>query len=151
MWGRADDMDYWASTVQDSMNNQQEKTKIINLTPHDVTIILSSRLRGDDDFTIQIPASGNVARCKVERQSICKIRSLQHCSHLENAAIVEIPITQTKFGEVEGLPDPQENTIYIVSSLVAQAVPYRNDVFIPDDCVRDSEGKIIGCRSLGKI
>ena len=109
------------------MNN----INIINLTPHEVNIIL------ENGNIINIPASGTIARCKVERQIINNING--------------IPITQTKFGEIEDLPDPQPNTIYIVSSLVAQAVPHRTDVFIPDDCVRDDQGKITGCRSLGRI
>lgn len=65
--------------------------------------------------------------------------------------IDEIPVTATEFGEVEGLPEPVDGVIYIVSSLVAQRVPNRNDVFIPSESVRDSQGRIIGCKSLGKI
>ena len=29
--------------------------------------------------------------------------------------------------------------------------PHREDVFFPDDVVRDESGNIIGCRALGKI
>ena len=58
-----------------------------------------------------------------------------------------IPMTTTEYGEVEGLPDPADDTIYIVSSLVAG----RDDVFIPNESVRDGSGRIIGCRSLGRI
>jgi len=53
-------------------------------------------------------------------------------------------------GDVEGLPEPQSNTVYIVSTLVAQAVPHRDDIIAPDTSpqgvVRDSEGKIIGVK-----
>jgi len=108
------------------MNN----INIINLTPHEVNIIT-------DNGNISIPASGTIARCKTEREVTGTING--------------IPVTRTKFGEVENLPEPKENTIFIVSSLVAQAVPHRNDVFIPDDSVRDEQGRIIGCRSLGRI
>lgn len=61
-----------------------------------------------------------------------------------------IPVTETAFGPVENLPEEAEDTIYIVSSLVAQRVN-RPDVYIPNESVRDSEGRIIGCRSLGRI
>lgn len=60
-------------------------------------------------------------------------------------------MTETVFGEVEGLPETQEGTIYVVSSLVAQRVPNRTDVFIPNESVRDDQGRIIGCKSLGRI
>jgi hypothetical protein len=104
--------------------------KIVNLTPHAINILT-------ENHAMAIIASGEIARCKTERKVIGDIDG--------------IPVTSTVFGEVEGLPEPQEGTIYIVSSLVAQACRDRNDVFIPDDTVRDDEGKIIGCRSLGRI
>jgi len=64
---------------------------------------------------------------------------------------ISVPVNQTRFGEVFDLPDPQPDTIFVVSALVAQAVPDREDVFFPDDIVRDANGNVIGCRALGKI
>lgn len=55
------------------------------------------------------------------------------------------------FGKVENLPEPQEGVVYVVSALVAQAVPDREDVFIPDDTVRDEQGRIIGVRALARV
>lgn len=60
-------------------------------------------------------------------------------------------MTTTSYGDVENLPAPEPETIYVVSSIVAQRVPERNDVYIPNESVRDESGRIIGCRSLGKI
>jgi len=57
-------------------------------------------------------------------------------------------VNRTQFGSVSDLPDPQTDTIYVVSALVAQAVPDRPDVFIVDDAVRDEQGRIIGARAL---
>ena len=54
-------------------------------------------------------------------------------------------------GEVSDLPDPQPDTIFVVSALVAQAVPDRQDVFIVDDAVRDDQGRIIGARALAHV
>ena len=67
------------------------------------------------------------------------------------ALIDGIPINSTTFGDVENLPDPQEDTIYIVSVITAKACPDRNDVFITDDAVRDEEGRVIGCRALARV
>ena len=106
---------------------------IINLTPHTITICNAS-----GEIVRQIPASGNLARVSARTVSTGEVFD-------------GIPVTTTSYGEVEGLPAPQQDTIYIVSALVAGRVPDRGDVFIPNESVRDSEGRIIGCKSLGRI
>jgi hypothetical protein len=60
-------------------------------------------------------------------------------------------VNQTRFGEVFDLPDPQPDTIFVVSALVAQAVPERQDVVIVDDAIRDDQGRIIGARALAHV
>lgn len=79
-------------------------TKFINLTPH--AIVLNS----GESF----PPSGQVARVQAgysdfDEQGICS----------------------ATFGEVTGLPDPQEGVVYVVSGLVAGAVKGRKDVVAP--------------------
>lgn len=111
--------------------------KIINLTPHAINIMPE----GANGPVITIPPSGQVARCATHRVQV------------DTVAVdgVPIPVNKTKFGEVEGLPDPQPNTIFIVSAVVAQAVPHRPDVFIVDDAIRDEQGRIIGARALAHV
>ena len=104
---------------------------IINLTPHTVTIVDSE---GKLDF--EIPASGMVARVSSET--------------VEVGYLFGIPVTETVFGEVEGLPDPDGN-YYVVSRMVAERVPNRRDVLIPNESVRNENGVIIGCRSLAHV
>ena len=104
---------------------------IVNLTPHAITLIID----GEDDLVIK--PSGRVARVATSTVTIGDVDG--------------IPVTTTSFGEVEGLPEPEDGTIYIVSSLVAQRVPERGDVYIPNESVRDERGRIVGCRSLGRI
>ena len=106
--------------------------KIINLTPHSVTFVDAM---GNEVLTVE--PSGQVARCSVTREKIGMIGG--------------IPVNQTRFGQVSDLPNPQPDTIYIVSAIVAQAVPDRPDVFIVDDTVRDEQGRIIGCRALSHV
>lgn len=103
---------------------------IINLTPHAITLILQNQ-------TLTFEPSGTVARVSASVETI---------SH-----IGDIPVTKTTFGQVENLPDPSNGTVYLVSSLVAQAVKERTDVFIPNESVRDEAGRIIGCKSLGRL
>lgn len=106
-------------------------SNIINLTPHTITFILSNGEK------MEIPASGQLARVSVHTETVGEING--------------IPITTSVFGEVEGLPAPQDGVVFIVSSLVAQRCGDRKDVFIPNESVRDENGRIIGCRSLGRI
>ena len=110
---------------------------IVNLTPH----ALNFMPEGPDGPTVTIPPSGQVARCAVHRVQVDTV----------TVDGITIPVNQTQFGTVTGLPDPQPDTIYIVSSLVAQAVPDRQDVFIVDDAVRDEQGRIIGARALAHV
>lgn len=58
-----------------------------------------------------------------------------------------IPLVMTAFGAVSGLPGPQEDTLYIVSLLVKQAVQ-RQDVVSPGEIVRDANGNIVGCKNF---
>ena len=106
--------------------------KLVNLTPHEVNIVL------DNGETVTVPASGQLARVSAKT-----VRA--------DFSINEIPVTQTLYGEVEGLPDPEEGTAFIVSQLVASRVPTRYDVYIPNEAIRDEAGRIIGCRSLGRV
>ena len=104
--------------------------KIVNLTPHDIKL---------NDGTI-FPASGQVARVKT--------------SYAEIKNVDGVPFTNTEFGEVQGLPEPQEGTMYIVSGLV-KSVPVlsgRTDLCTP--CTnhpatkRDINGQIISVPCL---
>lgn len=105
---------------------------LVNLTPHNVTFVAE-----DGSVLRTIEPSGTLARVSTKTVAIGEVDGL--------------PITTTEFGEVEGLPAPKDETMYIVSSLVAQRVHGRRDVFIPNESVRDERGRIIGCRSLGRI
>lgn len=106
--------------------------KFVNLTPHEITLV------DNNDKVIAIfPPSGNIARVSARTIRV--------------ASINNIPISTTSYGEVEGLPEPNDNEVYIVSSLVAQRCQSRKDIFIPNESVRDEKGRIIGCRSLGII
>jgi len=106
--------------------------KIVNLTPHSISFI-------DENGNIIriVETSGDVARLTTKT--------------VVTGEYDGIPVTETEYGEITGLPDPTPDTIFVVSSLIAQRVPERDDVFIPNESVRDNAGRIIGCRSLGRI
>ena len=110
---------------------------IVNLTPHALNLMP----KGPDGPTVTIPPSGQAARCAVDRVQVDTV----------TVDGITVPVNQTQFGSVSDLPDPQPDTIFVVSALVAQAVPDRQDVFIVDDAVRDDQGRIIGARALAHV
>ena len=110
---------------------------IVNLTPHALNLMPA----GPTGPAVTIPPSGQVARCAVDRVQVDTV----------TVDGISIPVNQTRFGAVSDLPDPRPDTIYVVSAIVAQAVPDRWDVFIPDDVVRDDQGRIIGARALAHV
>ena len=101
--------------------------KMINLTPHKISIVVS-------DGTIEIPPSGQVARCA----------AVQTAAGDANG----IPLVRQVFGQVESLPEQEQGTIFIVSALVRAAESTRPDLASPGDLVRDSAGAVVGCRNL---
>lgn len=104
---------------------------ILNATPHAVTLMNS-----ENQVLRVFEPSGICPRCSVSRQVIGDING--------------IPVNKSIFGEVVGLPEYEEGTIYIVSRVVAEA-SRREDLYVVDDAVRDEAGRIIGCRALAII
>ena len=106
-------------------------TKIVNLTPHALNVY-------KDDAVILTVESSGVARVG---QSV------------EDAgSINDIPVRKSVWGEVEGIPDPKDGVIYVVSALVRTRVADRDDVVSPDTspsgAVRDDAGRIVGVRGF---
>lgn len=59
----------------------------------------------------------------------------------------EVPVYRTVFEQVFDIPMPKENTIYIVSHDVANAVK-RPDVYCLGSEIRDKQGYMIGYEGL---
>ena len=99
------------------------KQTFINLTTHVITEVTTG---------IVIPMSGNIARIDKNVETAI----------IHNGA----PIYATKFGVLNGLPEPVEGTIYIVSAMALNGVPAgRTDVVSTGFVKRDKDGKPLGC------
>ena len=106
--------------------------KLINLTPHTLNVVTGA------DTTVTIEPSGSVARVSV--QYVVK----GNCNG--------IPLYSSVYGDLQGLPEAEEGTMYIVSTLVASAAKElgRDDILSPGELVRDENGQPVGCRGLVK-
>jgi hypothetical protein len=110
-----------------------DAVRVVNLTPHPVTVY------SGDAVVASWPPAGPFARLaeiRDERQTLS--------THAGDVPVIGITYSE----EIAELPEPSRGTVYVVSRVLAAAVP-RHDLFAPVDEVRDSEGQIIGCRALG--
>ena len=110
--------------------------KLVNLTPHTLTIRVG-------DKEVKIEPSGQVARVATQQVVIDRLQFDG----------VKIPVVATKYGEVEGVPAPQEGVIYITSSLVAGRVK-RADVVAPDTgptAIRNEQKQIVAVIRLARL
>lgn len=106
--------------------------RLVNLTPHDITLVGAWG-------TLVVPHEAAPARVAAKSVPAGTVA-------LDGGA--SIPVTSTDFGAVEGLPQPTDEVVYLVSRIVKDRVPGRNDVMVPADMVRDAGGRIVGCRGL---
>jgi len=116
---------------------------VVNLTPHAINIKTYS---GD---VIEYKPSGVIARVDF----LHYIRASKDV--IDKFQFVPCDIVTRDRGQVINLPSPQENTIYIVSSMVLDAMLHtRYDVFAPDTgdtAIRNEKGLVIAVtRLVGK-
>lgn len=98
-------------------------TKIVNLTPHDIVIT--------DGPTFE--PSGTVARVSTDQKIVDTING--------------IDVSEQTFGDIEGLPSPSKDKVYIVSAVVLAAAKAegRTDCVAPNTAkaVRNENGHIV--------
>lgn len=99
--------------------------KIVNYTPHTVTVL------GCD-----YPSVG-IARVLMREVRVDTIGA--------------IPVFEEHPGPVTGLPEPAPGVYYLVSRLVAAALPERGDLVFPARVQRDAHGRPSGCDALARV
>jgi hypothetical protein len=104
--------------------------QILNLTPHEITLV-----NAEGEVVTRISPSGGLVRLAARTVSA--------------GTLAGIPVSRTEYGEPEGLPEEKPGVFLIVSQLVKSALTHRTDLLVPAEMVRDSAGKILGCKSLG--
>ena len=103
-----------------------KEVKLINLTPHPLNII-----QGEDSLELPGVPLERAPRVEETIEEIGKIG--------------DFPIRRKSLSKkIIGLPEPEDNTYFIVSSLVAQAAKDRRDLLVPAP-VRNERGQVVGC------
>lgn len=109
--------------------------KLVNLTPHEL------RFFTNEGNLIKLSPSGVVARVDTHAKKIKTI----------DIGGTDLPIYSVTYSNVNHIPEPEEGTIYVVSSIVAMHAN-RDDVMSPntskETSIRDSNGYLIGVNSL---
>lgn len=62
-----------------------------------------------------------------------------------------LPLTWMRYGAPDGLPDPAHGAVYLVSQLVTNACPERDDLVFPAGLVRNERGDIVGFQLLARL
>lgn len=112
--------------------------KFVNLCPHDVNLV------GENGLNITFKMSGQIARVKIETEK--QILT----TDIAEGISIDIPTQVTKYGTADGLPEPAEGVVYIVSNMVAQVVR-RPDVVAPitdATAIRDENGRVVGVKGF---
>ena len=106
---------------------------IINATPHDIVIF-----DNDGRIICNIPAAPYEALARASETR-----------ELDFTTREGVPVYYKSTKVCNPLPAPKPNTYYIVSTQYARnCMDDRNDILVVDQQVRDSSGRVIGCRSL---
>ncbi|MCY4128087.1 MAG: hypothetical protein OXG15_02465 [Gammaproteobacteria bacterium] len=109
--------------------------KIINTTPHPVNV------RSTDGGFVTIWGNEFPSRASIR-------------THVLGTTVIDghpVEINRVAYGDVEGLPDPQRDTFYIVSRIVAEACPDRVDLLVTGKAIRNGSGSVVACEGLRKI
>lgn len=110
--------------------------QLINATPHPIAIYSPHGI-------LELPPSGSLARVRTHSTPIGEAAGVQIVSH--------------DYEDVSGLPEPQPNTLVVVSSIVLNALKEkgckRKDVVSPDTspvggAIRDAKGRVQGITRL---
>jgi len=103
--------------------------KLINLTGHKLNI---------PHLGLEIPPAMEVAKANQRQNLVC--------------IIDQLPVFEMEYVRITGLPGPVEGVVYIVPSVVLNAVkhlyPERTDCLATHRPIKDAYGVTIGCSAL---
>lgn len=104
--------------------------EIVNCTPHEIVIFRP-------DGRLVLSPCGIVPRVEETRTA--------------ERVVEGVFLNNLSMGALVDMPSRRESVIYVVSRAVAERCRHRQDIFIPDELVRDETGNVIGCKALARI
>ncbi len=125
--------------------------KIVNLMPHSLVLYDPSDTRpaGPKGYVLSDKAAKPV--CIIPSSGISRAA----CTETPVGNVTGIPVFRMTFGDPEGVPEPQQGVMYVVSSITARACAEigrtTSDLIMPARTVRDDEGRIIGCTAFSVL
>lgn len=127
-------------------HQSDEPIRLINLTPHPVTIFDQN-----GEVAAEIPMGDTCVRVQNAGMFLFE-RDIQ----TEDGQVFKnIPFSYFQRNAKLDLPEPKPGVYYVVSALVTEIFPYREDLIAINTsndkifgCVRDTKGHIQGTRSL---
>jgi len=117
--------------TEDTDDTTGEDMRIVNLTPHNVTLVTAS----GDEVVIQPEATP--VRLPAETYPDGEING--------------IPVVREALGDADSvLPAPQPDTVFVVARPVAERASHRADLVVPTDVERVN-GKPVRARALARV
>lgn len=125
----------------------RDPVRLINLTPHEVTLFAEEGAR------LVLPPAGGAPRLILGEGSSSSIEATGPAQAQGAQESVTIRLT---YGEhVQSidppLPAPQGGVLYVTSRVVAEQHPERTDLVWPNELVRDGAGRPAGARALSSL
>jgi hypothetical protein len=123
---------------------------VINCTPHDVVIYSSADCymyngslylrEGDEEY----PEPRHVYQAA---KKPARVTFAQDHAGMVDGILIYRWFTE----EIVNLPEPKPGTYYIVSKMVAQAWPAREDFIFPGTLVHDADDHVVGCIDFSRV
>tara|TARA_B100000287_G_scaffold345115_1_gene332418 strand:+ start:176 stop:532 length:357 start_codon:yes stop_codon:yes gene_type:complete len=107
--------------------------ELVNMTPHEITMIDEN---DHDNVLMRIEPSGETVRLAEEVVQVSTINGFKLNKHTFGSA---------------NLPPKKTKTLYVVSALVANAHPERDDFIMVSKAVRNDEGRIVGTTGFATV
>ncbi len=120
---------------------------IVNCTPHSIDLMEEV----DDEWVnrLTIPSSGLLVRVATDVENVGGITCDEQEFDVRKRVFGDVTVTDIDGNDV-GLP-VKDDTFYVVSLIVAQALPEREDLLLVDGTIRDDGGRIIGCTGFAVL
>ena len=132
--------------------------KIKNLTPHAICIFTTSQCteQKKGNYTTLVLNDGEKPVLTIEpEKQIARVSSKTIYTDPIEINGVSIPQSKIVFGEIEGLSNLEEDTLYIVSAITANAFKANGhdttQLRLVADTIRNDQGQIVGALSLAEV